>query len=97
MEYAIGFLIVFIIGILIWKIKKGKKYIGVFLSVITIIVCGWLVVSRIDFLDIPSNKNDQYAMFEKTQIMAREDIGNCEKQLLINKVEDRRARTKYFL
>ncbi len=44
-----------------------KKTIAIYLSIITIIICGWFVINSIDLLDIASNKNDTYANFQKKQ------------------------------
>lgn len=63
------------------------KKIAIFLSVITIFICGWLIINRLNFLDIPSNKNDAYASFEKRKIDDRIDINECEKDILKNEID----------
>ncbi|PIE50233.1 MAG: hypothetical protein CSA38_04055 [Flavobacteriales bacterium] len=92
---TISFIVV-ITGVLIWRIKKGKKYIGLLLSITTIVICGWLIGNRLRFLDIPANKNDSSAMWTKNDIRKRTDIDECEKKLLIHKIDERRARKRYF-
>ena len=37
-----------------------KKTIALSLSIITIIICGWMILKNIDHLDIASNKTDWY-------------------------------------
>ena len=67
-----------------------KKIIAILLSVITIIISGWLITQNLDHLDIPSNKNDTYATWEKQKIDKRTDIDFCEKQVLKSKVDQNR-------
>ncbi len=93
MWYFVG---VVILGICMWKIKIGKKYISLVLSIITIIICCWLIVDRLKFLDVPSNKNDTYAMWEKKEILERTDIDECEKKVLIERVEQQRERKRHY-
>ncbi len=40
-----------------------------------------------NLLDIPSNKNDTYASFEKQKINNRTDINECEKDILKNAID----------
>ncbi len=73
-----------------------RKYIIISSSIITIIICGWLVLNRLEFLDIPSNKNDWYAMHSKRKIQERTDIDECEKKILINNIDkDREYKKRY--
>ncbi|WP_312322915.1 hypothetical protein [Soonwooa sp.] len=58
---------------------------------ITIIISGWFVSNQIGPLDIPSNKNDQYAAKQKWEINERTDIDKCEKTVLINRIDAGRA------
>jgi len=67
-----------------------KKVIALSLSIITIIICGWLILKNIDHLDIAYNKVDTYIMWEKQKIDKRTDIDFCEKQLLKNDLDCRR-------
>ena len=71
-----------------------KKRIATFLSVITITICGWLIIDRLDLLDIPSNKNDTYASFEKRKIDNRTDITEFEKKLLKKEIDFKREKEK---
>ena len=68
-----------------------KKKIAIFLSLLTITICGWIIVDRLQYLDIPQNKNEWYAMNEKSKINTRTDIDQCEKNLLTNKIDQQRA------
>ena len=72
-----------------------KKKIAIFLSLVTIVVCGWQIVDRLKYLDIPQNKNEWYSMSEKRKINARTDIDQCEKNLLTNKIDQQRANKVY--
>jgi len=63
-----------------------KKISIIILSVLTIISSSIIVVNHLVFLDIPSNKNEQYASFEKTRINNRTDINECEKKILITEI-----------
>lgn len=72
-----------------------KKIIAVSLSIITIIICGYLIASRMDLLDIPTNKNEWYVMDSIRKIGERTDIDDCEKKVLIKEVELRRENEKY--
>ena len=40
-----------------------KKIIAVSLSIITIIICSWLIFKNIDHLDIASNKTETYIIW----------------------------------
>ena len=64
-----------------------KKIIALSLSIITIIICGWLILVNIDHLDIASNKTDWYAMDGKRKIDERTDIDFCEKQVLKSEID----------
>lgn len=68
-----------------------KKWIAIVLCLITIGVSGWFVVNQMGSLDIPSNKNDQYAAQQKWEIQERKDIDNCEKEKLIAGIDAGRA------
>lgn len=46
-----------------------------------------MIVSLMSSLDIPSNKNDQYAAFQKWKISERTDINDCEKELLYKEID----------
>ncbi len=69
-----------------------KKRVAISLSLITITICGWLIVDRLDLLDIPSNKNDTYSSFEKRKIDKRTDINQFEKVILKNKIDFEREK-----
>ena len=71
-----------------------KKIIALSLSIITIIICGWLILKNIDHLDIASNKTDWYAMDSKRKIDERIDIDFCEKQVAKAKIDQTRANDK---
>ncbi len=73
-----------------------RKYIIILLSSATIVICGWLITNRVQFLDIPSNKNDFYAIVAKREIQNRTDIDECEKKIRIYKIEEERARKRYY-
>lgn len=68
-----------------------KKWIAIIFCLITIVVSGWFVVNQMGSLDIPSNKNDQYAAQQKWEINERTDIDKCEKAVLKNKIDAGRA------
>lgn len=68
-----------------------KKSIVIVLAAMTILTCGWLIVSLMDSLDIPSNKNDQFASEQKWQVDQRGDIDSCEKQIIKNQIDLKRA------
>lgn len=67
-----------------------KKIIPLSLSIITIIICGWLILKNIDHLDIAYNKTDWYAMDSKRKIDERIDIDFCEKQILKDRIDQSR-------
>ncbi len=73
-----------------------KKNIALSLSFITIIICGWIIVNGLQFLDIPSNKNEWYAKDAKNKINERSDIDECEKKILTNKIDQERTQKKYI-
>ncbi|MBD3906586.1 hypothetical protein NAL32_18295 [Chryseobacterium sp. Ch-15] len=66
------------------------KKIAIVFSMVTIIICGWLIIDRLDSLDIASNKNDTYAMIQKNEINKRTDINECEKKIRKNKIDSNR-------
>lgn len=68
-----------------------KKSIVIVLAVVTILTCGWLTLSLVDSLDIPSNKNDQFASEQKWQVDQRSDIDSCEKQMIKNQIDLKRV------
>lgn len=68
-----------------------KKWIAIIFCLITIIISGWFVINQMGSLDIPSNKNDQYAAQQKWEINERTDIDKCEKKVLINQIDAGRA------
>ncbi|WP_139350999.1 hypothetical protein [Sphingobacterium sp. CZ-UAM] len=68
-----------------------KKSIVIVLAVMTIIICGWLILGLTSSLDIPSNKNDQFASEQKWQVDQRSDIDSCEKQLIKNQIDLKRV------
>lgn len=70
------------------------KKIAISLSIITIFICGWLIINRLNFLDIPSNKNDTYASFEKRKIDNRIDINKYEKDILKNTIDFEREKKR---
>jgi len=71
-----------------------KKIIALVLSVLTIVICVWLTINRLDLLDIPSNKNDTVALFEKQKINKRTDIDECEKKILTNQIDFERKKQR---
>ena len=71
-----------------------KKTIAISISIITIVICGWLIINRLNLLDIPSNKNDTYASFEKREINKRTDINECEKDILKNTIDFERKKKR---
>ena len=71
-----------------------KKKIVLALLLITTVISGWLIINQLDLLDIPSNKNDHYAAFEKRKIDSRTDINDCEKELLKSEIDINRKNTK---
>jgi len=72
-----------------------KKIIALLLSIITIIICSWLILKNIDHLDIASNKTDWYAMDSKRKIDERIDIDFCEKQILKDRIDQ--SRNNYII
>ena len=71
-----------------------KKIIAIVLCIMTIATCSWHLVEQLTLLDIPSNKNDQYASFQKIEINKRTDIDICQKEILINQVDYNRNNAK---
>ena len=72
-----------------------NKIIALALSLITILICGWLIIDNVKHLDIASNKTDWYAMDAKNKIHARTDIDNCEKNLLQNQIDQKRKNERH--
>lgn len=72
-----------------------KKNIALSLSFITIIICGWTIVNNLQFLDIPSNKNEWYAMDAKNKINKRSDIDECGKKILTMEIDAKRKSVRY--
>ena len=71
------------------------KKIGVcFLSAFTIAICCWYIIEQIDLLDIVSTKNDQYSAFQKREISERNDIDECEKEILKSQIDFKRQKTR---
>ncbi|WP_158655600.1 hypothetical protein [Sphingobacterium sp. HMA12] len=68
-----------------------KKSIVIVLAVVTILACGWLILSLMDSLDIPSNKNDQFASEQKWRVDQRTDMDSCEKQIIKNQIDLKRV------
>lgn len=68
-----------------------KKATAIILASVTIIICGWLIFSKIAELDIPTNKNDWYAMDRKRKVDDRKDIDLCQKEILKTKIDLTRA------
>lgn len=68
-----------------------KKSIVIVLAAMTILICGWLILGLMSSLDIPSNKNDQFASEQKWQVDQRNDIDSCEKQIIKNQIDLKRA------
>ncbi len=66
------------------------KKIAIIFSVITIFVCGWIIIDKLDSLDIASNKNDTYLSIQKEQIDKRTDIDRCEKEIKKNILDNER-------
>lgn len=68
-----------------------KKSIVIVLAAMTIIICGWLILGLMSSLDIPSNKNDQFASEQKWKVDQRSDIDSCEKQIIKNQIDLKRV------
>ncbi|MCS4226029.1 hypothetical protein [Sphingobacterium sp. BIGb0165] len=68
-----------------------KKSVVIILAVMTILICGWLILGLVSSLDIPSNKNDQFASEQKWRVDQRSDIDSCEKQIIKNQIDLKRA------
>lgn len=66
------------------------KKIAIIFSLITIFICGWLIIDKLDSLDIASNKNDTYANIQKQEIDKRTDINSCQKKIEKNKIDNKR-------
>ncbi|KAA5535882.1 hypothetical protein [Paenimyroides baculatum] len=71
-----------------------KKIIALLLSIITIIICSWLILKNIDYLDIASNKTDWYTMDSKRKIDERIDIDFFEKQILKDRIYQSRNNSR---
>ncbi len=63
-----------------------KKVIAIVLCVFTISSCGWLIIDRLDLLDIPANKNETIALMKKQEIDKRTDLNTCEKNVLKSEI-----------
>ncbi|WP_066682154.1 MULTISPECIES: hypothetical protein [unclassified Chryseobacterium] len=63
------------------------KKLAIVFSIVTIMICAWLIIDRLNSLDIASNKNDTYAMIQKIEIDKRSDINECEKEIRKNKID----------
>lgn len=68
-----------------------KKSIVIVLAVATILTCCWLILGLMSSLDIPSNKNDQFASEQKWEVDQRSDIDSCDKQIMKNQIDLKRA------
>lgn len=68
-----------------------KKSVVIVLGAMTILICGWLILGLVSSLDIPSNKNDQFASEQKWQVDQRNDIDSCAKQIIKNQIDLKRA------
>ncbi|WP_223583202.1 hypothetical protein [Sphingobacterium sp. GVS05A] len=68
-----------------------KKSVVIVLAAMTILICGWLILGLMSSLDIPSNKNDQFASEQKWQVDQRNDIDSCAKQIIKNQIDLKRA------
>jgi len=66
------------------------KKIAIIFSLITITICAWIIIYKLDSLDIASNKNDTYANIQKQEINKRTDLNNCEKEIEKNKIDNNR-------
>lgn len=71
-----------------------KKKIAILLSIITLIICGWVFISNMVHLDIPSNKNDQSAAFEKKRIALEIGLSDPEKEVLYAKIDSKREKER---
>ncbi|MDR6969541.1 uncharacterized protein YxeA [Flavobacterium arsenatis] len=71
-----------------------KKTIAITLTLMTIVVCGWMFIDYVKHLDIASNKTDWYVMDAKHKINERTDIDDCEKKLLTNQIDLNRSNEK---
>lgn len=63
------------------------KKLAIVFSIVTIMICAWLIIDRLNSLDIASNKNDTYSMIQKIEIDKRSDINECEKEIRKNKID----------
>jgi len=64
-----------------------KKKIAIALYLITILICGWIIINYVKYVDISSNKTDWYVMDAKHKVSERTDINNYEKELLKNQID----------
>jgi peptidoglycan hydrolase CwlO-like protein len=71
-----------------------KKTIVFILSISTIIISCWYFTKQLNYLDIVSTKNDQYSSFQKREIENRNDINDCQKEILKNQVDLKRTNKK---
>lgn len=68
-----------------------KKIIALSLSIVTILFCSWIIVSKIEKLDLVPNYTDSYASENKRKIDQRTDINDCEKKALRSQVDLQQA------
>ncbi|MDO4230163.1 MAG: hypothetical protein Q4C98_10135 [Capnocytophaga sp.] len=66
------------------------KYLFIFLVLASIFGTAYGIISGLDHWDIPSNKNDTYAAWQKREIMERTDISLPEKELLAQQIDLKR-------
>lgn len=71
-----------------------KRYIAISLSLITILICSWQFINSMQFLDIPTNKNDSAANWEKQKITKDPTLTACEKTIRINQITIKRQNEK---
>ncbi|NJI73588.1 hypothetical protein HCX49_10260 [Sphingobacterium kitahiroshimense] len=71
-----------------------KKKIAIALYLITILICGWIIINYVKYVDISSNKTDWYVMDAKHKVSERTDINNYEKELLKNQIDQNRKNEK---
>lgn len=68
-----------------------KKTIALSLSILTIIISGWMIFDQIKMLDLIPNYTDTYASLDKQKIDERTDITEGEKKILRNQIDQDRA------
>lgn len=67
------------------------KKIALALSLFSILLCSWLIIEYVQYLDIASNKTDWHVADAKNKISERTDIDLCEKRILQNTIDINRA------